>query len=270
MQKFEIDYAEMIAKVLNEGVDKVVRNGRTKSLFGMSLVVDDFINNFPVIQGRKMYPKGVFGEFAAMIRGPKHITDFTKWGCNFWNKWAKPDGSINIDYGNAWLDFNGVNQIMQLKYALVNNPNDRRMIISSWRPNVIPDLDLPCCHYSYQFHVANGKINMIWTQRSVDMMIGLPSDIIFAAIWLISLANEFFLQPGTIKMDFGDCHIYDEHKQGAMEYVQRVLEDDWKPLRVAGYYYKPARGADFTKFEPTDLILSLHDSLPPIKFELKA
>lgn len=266
MQQFELDYADLVREVLLDGILKQTRNGNTISVFGRSLVIDDIDEVFPIIQGRKMWPQGVLGELAAMLRGPKHIDDFKKWGCNYWGDWAKEDGSINIDYGNVWRDFNGVDQIAQLKDNLANNPNDRRMIISGWKPDGMSDLDLPCCHYSYQFYVADNVLSMIWTQRSVDMMIGLPSDIIFAAAWLIAIANEFGMSVGSIKMDFGDCHVYEEHMSNAWEYVHIVNDSIMEPI---GYNY-PNIGKDFCEFVPADIELDAYVSFPPLTFELKS
>lgn len=260
-------YADMIHEILLDGVMKETRNGNTISVFGRSLVVDNVASAFPIIQGRKMYPQGVLGELAAMLRGPKCLADFEKWGCKYWAKWAKPDGSINIDYGNVWHNFNGVNQIDILKANLAMDPNNRRMIISGWKPDGMDQLDLPCCHYSYQFYVANNTISMVWTQRSVDMMIGLPSDIIFAAAWLIAIAYEFGMEVGTIKLDFGDCHIYEEHIENAKNYVRIVQGDNY--MEPIGYTFAEL-GQDFCEFEPKNLELDNYVSFPPINFELKA
>jgi len=269
MQQFELEYAKMIEDVLDNGTVKAGRNGVTKSLFGMSLVVDNLDKYFPLIHGRKVYPKGVLGEFAALIRQPKHLDDFKRWGCNYWDKWAKADGSISVDYGNAWFDCNGFDQIAALKYALAANPNDRRMIVSGWRPWMLSELDLPCCHYSYQFNVSDGKLNMVWTQRSLDLMIGTPADIILAAIWVITLANEFGLTPGKVKMDFGDCHVYEEHFEAAERYLGRIKYNT--SFRPVSYHLEGLMpGDDFCTFEPNNLVLSEYLSFEPLTLELKA
>jgi len=268
MLQYEHDYAALITKILADGTTKETRNGAAKSLFGMSLEVSGLEHYFPIIQGRKMYHKGVFGELAAMLRRPTCVQDFKDWGCNYWDLWADKDGKLKVDYGNTWFDFEGFNQIADLKDKLRNNPNDRRMIISSWRPHKLDELSLPCCHYGYQFYVAKGELSMIWTQRSVDMMIGLPSDIIFAAAWLIMIANEFNLKPGKIKFDLGDCHVYAEHLDDAYEYLNRVEED--LPLAAPRYDVKAFRGKDFCDFEPKDIQITNFQSLEPLHFKLKA
>ena len=265
MQSFERAYAELIADILTNGNTRATRNAITLSKFGMSLEVP-VGNKFPLIQGRKMYPSGVFGELAAMLRRPKCVEDFTKWGCNYWNLWADEEGKLDIDYGNTWFDFNGFDQIADLKDKLANNPTDRRMLINSWRPGA--KLSLPCCHYSYQFYVSEGQLDMIWTQRSVDMMVGLPSDIVFAAAWLIAIANEFGLTPGKVKMDLGDCHVYEPHLTAAGEYVERVMVNrNFDPVL---YDYTQPTGADFCEFEPSFLRLGYYSHLDPIKLELLA
>ena len=270
MKKFELDYAELVGEILKDGVNKITRNGIARSLFGKSLVIDDIQEFFPIIQGRQMHIKGILGEFAAMVRQPKHIDDFEKWGCNYWKLWADEHGYLDIDYGNAWF---ADGQIDRLKECLKNNNNDRRMIVSGWVPKNIKNnsLSLPCCHYSYQFYVAEGKLSMIWTQRSVDMMIGLPSDIVLAAIWLITLANEFDYEVGHIKMDLGDCHIYDEHIPNAAKYVAAVVTANHFPLnQYPQYFLESPVGKPFEEFEPDDLMVSRHDGLTNIKFKLKA
>ncbi len=115
---------------------------------------------------------------------------------------------------------------------------------------------------------------MIWTQRSVDMLIGLPSDIILAATWLVTLANEFDYKVGKIKMDLGDCHVYHEHLIGAKQYISNVRNQHagnhpavW---RYPTYRLASIKGKPFEKFEPKDLIISIYPNMGKLNFQLKA
>ena len=265
MQKFELEYARLIATTLR-GETRQTRNGETRSIFSKTLTVPlNGDGTFPVIQGRQMYTKGVLGELAAMLRRPDKLADFEKWGCNYWSNWAHEDGSLWVDYGNAW---HADSQITRLKHKLANDPTDRRMIISGWRPHMLDKLDLPCCHLLYQFYVREGKyLDMIWYQRSVDLMVGLPSDIVFAAAWLIAIAGEFGYTPGVINMQLGDCHVYAEHYDGAANYLATVQS---ALPAVAPIYTYNAKGKDFCLFEPKDLTIHTYDSHGKINFEVKA
>lgn len=264
MQPFELSYVQLVKKVLRDGELRKTRNAETFSVFGTSLIAD-LREGFPILQGRKLFPAGVLGELAAMLRSPKTVADFERWGCNYWKLWGDEEGKLTVDYGNQWFDFNGVDQIADLKDKLANNPADRRMIINSWRPDRLSELSLPCCHYSYQFHVSKeGVLSMIWTQRSVDVMIGLPSDMIFAAAWLIAIANEFDLTPGKIKMDFGDTHIYADHEERAYQYIDQTVSSVTEPVE---WDYNTVR-TDFCKFQPSDLQLLNYAPQPALKFKL--
>lgn len=267
VEQFEQAYCLLIEDVLNNGELRGTRNAETISVFGRSLVVEMPIGKFPLLVGRKYFYKGVLGELAALLREPKHIDDFTKWGCNYWHKWAKPDGSINVDYGNAW--FAG-GQIAKLKDSLRNNRTDRRMIINGWRPENLHNLDLPCCHYSYQFYVRGDKyLDMTWTQRSVDVMVGLPADIILAYTWLVMVANEFGFVPGRVKMDFGDTHIYKSHIDNADAYLDQV---ESYPVHTATpvFVLNAQPGKNFLEFTPDDITILGYEPQPKLEFELHA
>ncbi len=246
MNKYEEAYFTLVKKVLEEGYVTQNRNGLTKSLIGETLRFSLYENDFPILGARKYPMRGVVGEFAAILRGPKCLQDFLDFGCTYWAKWANKDHTINIDYGNAWLDFNGVNQLEWLINEIKTNPTSRRLIVSGWNPaNVIGNkLNLPCCHYSYQFFVRDDTLNMCWIQRSADLMIGVPADAVLTSLWLIALANEVGLEPGEIVMQFGDTHIYEEHEEKAVDLYRtwfnhrysnfspkyKLLSDPAKPL----------------------------------------
>lgn len=261
--EFEINYKHLIDEIMTLGDLRSTRNGNTKSLFGKSLSFD-LQEGFPILTGRKMYYKGVMGELAAMLRGPTCLKDFEDQGCNYWKKWAGEDGTLNLDYGNAWLDYNGVNQLENVIDSLNNNPHDRRMIIDGWRPDKLDELSLPCCHYAYQFYVRDGMyLDMMWMQRSADTMIGIPSDAIFAASWIIAMANEVRLLPGQVIMHFGDTHVYEEHVGDTIEYMKRPVKD------MPQFTFKRDMGTPTVDFTNKDIRLIDYQCGAEIKFELK-
>lgn len=262
---YELEYKKLVSRILANGEFREGRNGNTISLFGETLKVDIGQGHFPILTGRRIYYKGVLGELAAMLRGPKSIKDFKNYGCNYWDLWARPDGSITVDYGNAWIDFNGVNQLEALVEGLKENPYGRRHLVTGWRPDRLDVLSLPCCHYAYQWYVRkDGVLDMMWHQRSVDTMIGLPSDVIFAAAWLIILANEVGLKPGVITFTLGDTHIYEEHIDQANEYLETLTHE------LPVYSLASLVGANHLWFMPSDLEVAGYSYTSDIKFLLKA
>ena len=217
-------YKELVRKVLHGGQNVLRRNSNCWTIPGMTMTY--YVGNkFPILTGRKIYVAGVFGELAAMVRGPKNLNDFKKWGCNYWDSFADEDGNLVVDYGNAWLE--PVNQIEKVLWQLDNDSNSRRIMINGWRPENIDSLTLPCCHFAYQFVTIGDELHLIWYQRSADIMVGVPSDMVLANLLLIGFANSTIrkYKPGTVTMMFGDAHIYEEHHRQVHEYLGREIHD---------------------------------------------
>lgn len=262
---FEAQYEELVSRVLLFGQIRSGRNGETKSLFGAQLGFDLSSGVFPLISARQIYYKGVLGELAAMLRGPTHVKDFEKFGCNYWKSWADPRGNLAVDYGNLWTDWNGYNQLSELRHELKHNPASRRLIISSWKPDTMHELSLPCCHYLYQFYVRDGKyLDMMWQQRSVDVMIGLPSDLVLAAVLNILIADDAQLVPGRVSMIFGDTHVYAEHYDNAGS-----LYNHYKSVEPPKYLFSPPTPFDLLEFTPDMLTIEGYTPAKKVSFKLK-
>ena len=267
---WELDYIALINKIMEHGEDRKGRNGMTRALFGETLKIDmSDGNEFPLLLGRKMFYKGVFGEMAAFLRGPKNISDFEDMGCNYWKQWQGNDeGDIKIDYGNLWKDFNGVNQLDVLRKSLKDNPMDRRMLISGWNPANVSSNSLPCCHLLYQWYVRDSKyLDMVWYQRSVDAMVGLPSDILLSAVWNILLANEVGYKPGRLTFMLGDTHIYEEHFE-LVDVYKRNRHKATRRMPIYGLGMLP--GERIENFTPDKIQIVGYNPGPAIKFEVKA
>ena len=201
------------------------------------------------------------------MKGPKTVEDFRQAGCNYWDAWGDEQGKINVDYGNSWQDFNGHNQLKAVVDSLKNDPYGRRHLISGWRPDRLNELSLPCCHYAYQWYVTtSGHLEMIWIQRSVDVMVGLPSDIILAAVWNILMAQTVGLKPGKITMQLGDTHIYDSHSAGVYDYLSQANQVN---LQLEKPTWVLTEEATVFNFEPSMFKVINYNPHPAIKFKLE-
>lgn len=276
MQKFERDYAMLAMRVMQQGEQRQTRAGAARSLFGETLQIRlDSSELMPLIQGRQMFPEGIIGEFATFMSMAKnelsgfvHLKEFESRGCNYWKQWADGLGWLQLDYGSQW---NAGGQLAHVVDAINNNPTDRRMLIDSWVPDHVHNntLSLPCCHYAYQFYVRDNKyVDILWHQRSTDVMVGLPSDIMLAWMWLVHLCSttESYV-PGTITMTLGDTHVYEAHVEAATEYCSRVLYGK-ELLNLANpiYLYQHTPD-DVYDFNPDGLSYA-YDHLSRMNFEV--
>ena len=130
---------------------------------------------------------------------------------------------FNAEYVNFSTDYSnqGIDQLKKIVEKLKSDPNDRRMIVNAWNPSKLNEMALPPCHYAFQVTVINGKLNLLWNQRSVDTMLGLPFNIASYAILLHLLAKQSGLQEGKLVGFLADTHIYINHVDGAKEQLSR-------------------------------------------------
>ena len=77
-------------------------------------------------------------------------------------------GELGPIYGQQWKNWDGVDQIASLIENIKANPNSRRLIVNAWNVSEIDKMTLPPCHYGFQCYVNEGKLSLMWNQRSVD------------------------------------------------------------------------------------------------------
>ena len=114
-----------------------------------------------------------------------------------------------------------VDQLESIVTKLHQSPYDRRMVCSAWNPNQLHLMALPACHIVWGVSVYGNKLNLWWTQRSCDLLLGVGSNIASYALLLMLLCKESGFEPGELVGTLCDCHIYENHLPAARELVQR-------------------------------------------------
>jgi thymidylate synthase len=144
-------------------------------------------------------------------------------------------GDLGPVYGKQWVDWptyryrrdglyepgKGINQVAAVVESLRTNPGSRRHIIEGWNVAELDRMALPPCHKTYQFHVADGKLNGLLYQRSCDVALGLPFNLWSAALLQRMLAQQADLEPGEFVWMGGDVHLYLNHAELIEEQLTR-------------------------------------------------
>ncbi|OPZ30694.1 MAG: Thymidylate synthase [Bacteroidetes bacterium ADurb.BinA174] len=224
-------YLDLLRRVLDEGVKKEDRTGTgTISVFGHQSRYD-LSEGFPVLTTKKLHLKSIIHELLWFLNGDTNIKYLNDNGVRIWNEWADDDGDLGHIYGyqwRSWPDYNGghIDQISEVMKTLKNNPDSRRIIVSSWNVADLPNMNLPPCHAFFQFYVANGKLSLQLYQRSADIFLGVPFNIASYALLLKMMAQVTGLKEGEFVHTFGDAHIYLNH----LEQVNLQLSREPRPL----------------------------------------
>ena len=244
-------YLEILDQILTEGEYKDNRTGiGTYAVSGVKFE-HDMSEGFPLLTTKNVPFRLVASELEFFIKG---LTD-KKWlqdrNNHIWDEWCNPqkvpyghseetkqrmaaERDLGPIYGWQWRNFGaeykdnnhnyngqGVDQLEGIINTLKDNPNDRRMIVSAWNPKDLDKMALPPCHYQFQVTVIGDKLNLLWSQRSVDSVLGLPFNIASYALMLHLLAKESNFKEGKLTGFLADTHIYDNHIDGLKEQLGR-------------------------------------------------
>lgn len=162
----------------------------------------------------------------------KELTDF----CNRIltdDEFSEKYGDLGEVYGRQWrawedADGNVHDQITQLIHDIKHNPTSRRLLVNAWNVGKLKNMELPPCHFTFQFFVEGNKLSCKFTMRSVDTFLGLPFNIASYASLTHILANECGLEPGELIFEGGDTHVYLNH----LEQVELQCSRDVRELPV--------------------------------------
>ncbi|MDE6576589.1 MAG: thymidylate synthase, partial [Muribaculaceae bacterium] len=234
----------------------------TISTFGYQMRFD-LSKGFPLLTTKKIHLKSVIHELLWFLAGDTNVKYLQDNGVRIWNEWADPDGSLGHIYGyqwRSWPDYKGgfIDQISEAVRSIKENPDSRRIIVSSWNVADLDNMNLPPCHTLFQFYVADGKLSLQLYQRSADSFLGVPFNIASYALLTMMVAQVCGLQPGEFIHTLGDAHIYLNH----LEQVHTQLERDERPLPVM--HLNP-EVKDLFAFRYEDFTLTDYNPHPAIK-----
>ena len=225
MNNVQEQYRGLLSSLLHGGKPKKDRTGTgTRSVFGR-ILRHDMSAGFPLLTTRKIYFKHAITEILWILQGRSDMGYLNDNGLNYWDadyaRSGRTDGTLGPVYGVQWRNFGGVDQLKQLIRNIKKDPYSRRHIVTAWNPSDLDDMALPPCHYGFQVYINDGKMDLMWNQRSADVFLGLPYDFAMYGLLLLMLAKGTGYTPGELLVSLGDCHLYDNHRDQATEQLSR-------------------------------------------------
>jgi len=179
-----------------------------------------------------------------------------------WRNWEGVLAGISISNDIEWGDVDtikkkyGIDQIINLINDLKTNPDSRRLMVNAWNVGELDQMTLPPCHYGFQVYtreltleernkyytsnylgldetkeeldkmrIPTRSISLMWNQRSVDTLLGLPFNIASYALLLEILGKITNMIPDELVGNLGDTHLYSNHLEQAKEQISRKPYD---------------------------------------------
>lgn len=283
-------YLDIVKKILDEGVEKKDRTGVGTIAIAGAMFQHDMSQGFPLLTTKSVPLRLVASELEFFIKGISDKRWLQERNNHIWDEWCSPDivpyahdadtkkrmleeRDLGPIYGWQWRHFGakyegydknyegkGVDQLKRLVNDLKTKPHSRQMLVLAWNPMDIYKVIPPFCHYGYQVTVLNNKLNLMWSQRSVDTALGLPFNIASYGLLLHLLAKETGFKEGRLVGFLGDVHIYTNHIDGLKEQLSR------KPFKLPTIHTDNFTSIFDWKYE--DSKVENYEKHPSIKFEI--
>ena len=245
----ERQYLNLIQNIINIGIERTGRNGKTVSIFKNDMTFD-LRNGFPLLTTKKMFFRGILEEFLFFLRGETDSIYLSNKKVRIWEgntsvefisqrglPYAK--GVLGPMYGYQWRFFNseyridnygrplpvdgGIDQIANIIELIKNDPNSRRILLTSYNPEQAEEGVLfPCHSITIQFYVDQENLDMFCFNRSNDAFHGIPFNIASSSLLLMIIAKLTNKIPRFFHMTMGDTHLYNEHIQHVQKQLQRM------------------------------------------------
>ncbi len=285
----EKQYLEIVKEVCTKG-DKIEgRNGTTYSMNGCSMIFNLENNTIPILTTKKVAVKTCLKELLWFISGSTNNEILQQQNVHIWDGNASKDflESRNLDYnendlgpiyGHQWRHFNASYEncnsdyknkgIDQLKYIIdsLRDPKEkysRRLILSSWNPCQLNEMALPPCHVLVQFHVSNNnELSCSLYQRSGDLGLGVPFNILSYSVLTHLIAKHCNLKPKEFIYHLGNTHVYDDHIEPLMIQVQR------NPYTFPKLYIQ-CKHQTIEQYKINDFIIENYQFHDSIKMEMR-
>jgi thymidylate synthase len=179
----------------------------------------------------KSFWRKPIGELCAFINGATTLDELADFGCDWWGAWATPQKTSSRglppgdlgpgSYGGAFRRFpaNGgeFDQFAHLVEQIRELPADRTHFVSPWIPQYqvrgqgkTPRTTIAPCHGWVHVRVIGGALHLHMFQRSGDVPVGVPANMIQYAALLLMLEQLTGITAAVYYHTISDAHIYED------------------------------------------------------------
>jgi thymidylate synthase len=242
-------YSDVLRSIIDKGVWSETRQGpRALTLIGAQMHFN-FSNGFPLITDRSIenFWKKPIGELCAFINGARTREQLAEFGCTWWDAWTTPEKTLKRglepgdigpgSYGAAFHDFPtkegpGFDQFKHLVEQIKELPELRTHFVTPWIPQYIvrgkgkhQKVTIAPCHGWVHVRILNDELYLHMYQRSGDVPIGVPSNMVQYAALALMLGQLTGYKPVQYVHTISDAHIYEDQLDKIKEMLKR------EPLR---------------------------------------
>lgn len=212
-------YLNMVEKILKTGYFDTNRTGINTYKLPHQSMQFDLSKEFPILTTKFVAFKTAVKEMLWIYRDQSNdVSLLQAQNVHVWDEWVDEHNTIGKAYGYQIAKYK---QIDKLIHTLKTNPQDRRMIMSLWNIEDLPEMTLQPCAFQTLWDVTDGRLNCMLVQRSGDSGLGIPFNLTQYAVLVHLIAQVTGLKPGIFTHVINNAHIYENHAKALTKQLER-------------------------------------------------
>lgn len=283
-RKPDSQYRDLLARIVAEGEPVPTRQGPAALTLLQQTMRFDLANGFPMITERSIesFWRKPIGELCAFINGATTLPELAAFGCDWWEPWATPaktgtrglpPGDIGPgSYGGAFHHFptadgGSFDQFAHLVEQLRELPELRTHFVSPWIPQYQvrgagkrPKTTIAPCHGWVHVRVLNGRLHLHMFQRSGDVPVGVPANMVQYAALLLMLEQLTGCPAASYYHTISDAHVYADQ----VDKVRLMLDREPRRLPTVALTAAGRAVTDIHEFRAEHFTLADYDPHPGI------
>ena len=255
MSLADTKYLDIVQNILDNGRLGQNRTGMPAYKLPHQIMQFDLEKEFPILTTKFVAFKTSVKEILWIWQKQSNdVRVLQQWNCHVWDEWMQADGTIGKAYGYQLAKYHQVDTLLK---TLKENPQSRRMVVSMWNVEDLPEMALQPCAFLTMWDVsADNRLNCMLVQRSGDMGLGIPFNMAQYAALVYMIAQVSGLRPGLFTHVINNAHIYENHVEALKTQLARRNEAYPAPRLQLNPEIK-----DFYDFKPEDIVLENYQHL---------
>ncbi len=255
MSLADTKYLDIVQNILDNGRLGQNRTGMPAYKLPHQIMQFDLEKEFPILTTKFVAFKTSVKEILWIWQKQSNdVRVLQQWNCHVWDEWMQEDGTIGKAYGYQLAKYHQVDTLLK---TLKENPQSRRMVVSMWNVEDLPEMALQPCAFLTMWDVsADNRLNCMLVQRSGDMGLGIPFNMAQYAALVCMIAQVSGLRPGLFTHVINNAHIYENHVEALKTQLARRNEAYPAPRLQLNPEIK-----DFYDFKPEDIVLENYQHL---------